>query len=150
MPSNSPKNSTGMRRFLKAASFWILVILIPVAVIQFSGGRNDPAVQLNYTQYSQELERGNIAKVTFQAGKALAGDFRQRISMGGRDYKRFTLRLPVENAYQEVERAKEKGVTIDAQDARPSVGALLINLLPYFLLIGLWILIFRQMQAGGA
>jgi cell division protease FtsH len=144
------KNSSGLRRFLKAASFWILVILIPVAVIQFSGGRSDAAVQLSYTQYNQELERGNILKGTFQAGKAITGEFKQKVMVNGREAKKFTVRLPVENAFQEVERAKERGVQIDAQDARPSVGALLINLLPYFLLIGLWILIFRQMQAGGA
>jgi cell division protease FtsH len=149
MPPTS-KNSFGWRRFLKGLSFWILVILIPVAVIQLSGGSRDQAAQIDYTRYTQELDRGNIMKATFQAGKAITGEFRQRTSVNGREVKRFTVRLPVENAIEEVQAAKQRGVLIDAQDARPSIGALLINLLPYILLIGLWILIFRQMQAGGA
>jgi cell division protease FtsH len=149
MPPTS-KNSFGWRRFLKGLSFWILVILIPVAVIQLSGGSRDQAAQIDYTRYTQELDRGNIMKATFQAGKAITGEFRQRTSVNGREVKRFTVRLPVENAIEEVQAAKARGVLIDAQDARPSIGALLINLLPYILLIGLWILIFRQMQAGGA
>jgi cell division protease FtsH len=150
MPPTS-KTPFGWRRFLKGLSFWILVILIPVAVIQLSGGRSDQAAQIDYTRYTQELDRGNIMKATFQAGKAITGEFRQRTTVNGRDgVKRFTVRLPVENAIEEVQAAKARGVLIDAQDARPSIGALLINLLPYILLIGLWILIFRQMQAGGA
>jgi cell division protease FtsH len=151
MPLNSSKSPFGWRRFLKGLSFWIVVILVPVAVIQFSGSRGADASQpLTYSQYSEELERGNVLKATFQAGKAIAGEFRQKVMVNNKETKRFTVHLPVENAYQEVERAKEHGVQIDAQDARPSIGALLINLLPYILLIGLWVLILRQMQAGGA
>ncbi len=151
MPLNSSKSPFGWRRFLKGLSFWIVVILVPVAVIQFSGSRGADASQpLTYSQYSDELERGNVLKATFQAGKAIAGEFRQKVMVNNKETKRFTVHLPVENAYQEVERAKEHGVQIDAQDARPSIGTLLINLLPYILLIGLWVLILRQMQAGGA
>jgi hypothetical protein len=32
------------------------VILIPVAIIQFSGARGEPAAQIEYWQYRAELE----------------------------------------------------------------------------------------------
>ncbi|MEO7966005.1 MAG: ATP-dependent zinc metalloprotease FtsH, partial [Gemmatimonadaceae bacterium] len=126
------------------------MILIPVAVIQFSGGRGDPPTQVTYTQYRMELSRDNIAKATIQAGSAVTGDFKQRVSVSGREVKKFTVRLPVENSPEEVSALREKNVAIDAQGARTSVGSFLLQFLPYFILIGIWIFLFRQIQAGGA
>jgi cell division protease FtsH len=37
MPPTPPKKPFNLGRFSKTLSFWILVILIPVAFIQFSG-----------------------------------------------------------------------------------------------------------------
>jgi cell division protease FtsH len=56
----------------------------------------------------------------------------------------------MENNPAELERLRAKNVNIIGTDARPSFGALLFNFLPYFLLIGFWIFLFKQMQAGGA
>jgi cell division protease FtsH len=149
MPPTGQKNKSNWGRWSKTLSFWILVILIPVAFIQFSSGRSEQAPAITYTQYDQELQRDNVAKVTIHAGKSVVGEFRQRVNVNGRDVRRFTTRLPVEQSEDEVKRLREKNVVIDAQDARPSIGAFLINFLPYFLLIGFWIFLFKQMQAGG-
>src|SRR5205807_4928168 len=120
-----------------------------VAFIQFSSVRSDPAPPITYTQYDQELQRDNVAHVKIQAGKSIVGDFKQRVNVQGRDAKKFTVRLPVENSDEELKRLREKNVVIEAEDARPSIGTFLFNFLPYFLLIGFWIFLFRQMQAGG-
>ena len=64
-------------------------------------------------------------------------------------WKNATLPLPMENNPAELERLRAEDVVIIGTDARPSFGALLFNFLPYFLLIGFWIFLFRQMQAGG-
>jgi cell division protease FtsH len=138
-------------RFSKTLSFWILIILIPVAFIQLSNGRGDQATTITYSQYDQELARDNVAKVTIQGGKVVTGEFKNRImGAGGREVKKFNTRLPVEDSEDEVKRLREKGVVIDAQDARPSPIAYLLNFLPWLVLIGFWIFLFRQMQAGGA
>ncbi|HEY7566901.1 MAG TPA: hypothetical protein VH762_04985, partial [Gemmatimonadaceae bacterium] len=60
MAPTPPKRSFNWSRFSKTLSFWILVILIPVAVIQFSNARGDASASINYTQYLRELERGNV------------------------------------------------------------------------------------------
>ena len=51
---------------------------------------------------------------------------------------------------EEVSALRDKKVVIDAQEARPSIGTFLLNFLPYIVLIGIWIFLFRQIQAGGA
>src|SRR5262249_14386997 len=134
----------------KGLSFWLLVIMIPVAVIQFSGNRSEAAAELDYTSYRDELEADNIARATIQDGSVVTGEFRQRKLMGGKEIKRFTVRLPMKDDQAEVSALREKKVRINAQPARPSIGTFFFNYLPIMLLIGFWIFIFRQMQAGGA
>src|SRR5688500_18133743 len=150
MPPTPPKKPFNLGRFSKTLSFWILVILIPVAFIQFSSSRSDSAPEINYSLYDQELQRDNLREVKIQAGSRVIGQFKQPVIVNNREAKRFTLKLPMENNPAELERLRAKNVTIIGTDARPSFGALLFNFLPYFLLIGFWIFLFKQMQAGGA
>ena len=75
MPPTPPKKPFNLGRFSKTLSFWILVILIPVAFIQFSSGRNDSAPQISYSQYDQELQKDNLRSVTIEAGSRVIGEF---------------------------------------------------------------------------
>src|SRR6476659_1102202 len=150
MPPTPPKKPFNLGRFSKTLSFWILVILIPVAFIQFSSSRSESAPDISYTLYDQELQRDNIKEVKIQAGSRVIGAFKQEVFVGQKPAKRFTLKYPMENNPAELERLRAKNVNIIGTDARPSFGALLFNFLPYFLLIGFWIFLFKQMQAGGA
>ena len=67
-----PKNKREMNwgRFSKTFAFWILILLIPVALIRLSGARPDQSPKINYSRYRDELSRDNIRSVTIQAGKS--------------------------------------------------------------------------------
>jgi cell division protease FtsH len=148
--SNPPPNKPGnWGRLSKTLAFWILVLLVPVAFIQFSSARTDGVEKLEYWQYDQQLTADNLAKVTITAGKTATGEFKQKVMINGKPVSRFVVTLPVENSEKEVDRLREKNVRISSAEARPSIGGLIIQLLPYVLLIGFWIFIFRQMQSGG-
>ena len=73
MPNKNPKKPTNWSKVSKQLSFWVFVILVPVAIIQFSGKGSDAAPEVSYTQYDQELQRNNVDKVTIQAGRLLTG-----------------------------------------------------------------------------
>src|SRR4051812_20068291 len=151
MPNKTPKKPTNWSKVSKQLSFWVFVILVPVAIIQFSGKGSDAAPEIPYTpQYDQELQRNNIDKVTIQAGRLLTGEFKQKVSIKGRLVQKFKVMLPTENSSDEVTRLREHGVQIQAEDARPSFTAILIGLFPYLLIFGIWFFLFRSMQAGGA
>ena len=77
MPPTPPKKPFNLGRFSKTLSFWILVILIPVAFIQFSSSRSDSAPEINYTLYDQELQRDNLKEVKIQAGSRIVDTFKQ-------------------------------------------------------------------------
>src|SRR5918998_1896401 len=139
-------------RFSKTLSFWILLILIPVLGLQVLSGRNDQAPEVDYSIYDQQLERDNVARVVVQAGKAVIGEFRQPVLLEGhtRPAKKFFARLPVSNSDDELTRLRAKGVHIAAEDARTSPLAFFMQIVPWLLILGFWIFLFRQMQAGGA
>ena len=147
-PKNKKEFSWG--RFSKTLSFWILIILIPVVLIQLSGNKSEASKQITYTQYRDALEKDNISKVVITAGKVVNGSFKQRETYGGQDVRNFSVRLPIENSENEVAALNAKNVTIEAKDAGVSVTAWVLNFVPWLLLIGFYLFLFKQMQAGGA
>ena len=147
-PKNKKEFSWG--RFSKTLSFWILILLIPVVLIQLTGAKTEASKQITYTEYRDALGRDNIAHVTIVAGKTVDGTFKQAETIGGNaDVKNFSVRLPVENSEHEVDALNAKGVSIDAKDANASVLAWVLNFLPWLLFIGFYLFLFKQMQAGG-
>jgi len=149
-PPKQPKDGANWGRLSKTISFWILIILIPVALLQLSGGRSDQVPEISYTQYNNELARDNIKDITITAGKTGTGDFNQPVSVAGQDVKKFTVRYPVENSEAEVAKLNAKNVDIKAEDARPSILSMVMTFLPWLLFLGIYIFFFRQMQQGGA
>jgi len=151
MPNKTPKKPTNWSKVSKQLSFWVFVILVPVAIIQFSGKGSEAAPEISYTpQYQDQLEKNNIDKVTIQGGKLVSGDFKQKVPVKGRLVQKFKVMLPMENSADEVKRLTEHGVQIQAEEPRASFTAILIGLFPYLLIFGIWFFLFRSMQAGGA
>jgi cell division protease FtsH len=149
---NAPKNGDNgfnWGRFSKTLSFWILIILIPVALIQLMGARVDAAAQISYTQYKSELDRNNIKDVTMSGGKNVEGSFREPTIVAGKSARKFTVQLPMANSQSVIDQLDAKGVTVTSQDAKPSVMTWIVSVLPWLLLVGFYIFLFRQMQAGG-
>jgi cell division protease FtsH len=149
MPSKPPKKPTNFSRISRQASFWVFVILIPVAIIQLSGKAADQATKIDYTQYRAELAKGNIDHVVIQGGRTIDGEFKSKVNVDRHPVSKFNLLLPAENSAAEVDRLSEAGVKIEAQEPRVSATALLFTLLPYLLMIGVVFMIFRSLQAGG-
>jgi cell division protease FtsH len=147
---NAPKKSRDWGKFSRNLSFWVFVILVPVAIIQFSGKGSEAAPEISYSQYKQEVERGNVDKVTIQSGRQITGDFRQRISVENRPVSKFNVRLPMADSPEEIALLTKHNVQINAEDARMPVSAVLVSIFPYLLIIGIWFFLFRSMQAGGA
>jgi cell division protease FtsH len=151
MPNKTPKKPTNWSKVSKQLSFWVFVILVPVAIIQFSGKGSDAAPEISYTpQYGDQLEKNNIDKVTIQGGRLVTGEFKNKVPVKGRLVSRFKVLLPMENSSDEVKRLTEHGVQIQAEEPRASFTTILIGLFPYLLIFGIWFFLFRSMQAGGA
>jgi cell division protease FtsH len=144
-----PKKPFNWGKFSRTMSFWVLVFLIPLAIVSYTGGKSEAAPQIKYTFYIEQLKAGNIKDVTIQGGKVAVGAFRTPIKANGKDVSRFTMRYPVENSDAEVEKLLTYGVEVDAQESRANLTSMLLGFLPWLIIIGFWIFLFRQMQSGG-
>jgi cell division protease FtsH len=151
LPINQkPKGPRNWGKFSKTLSFWVLITLLAGTLFTYTSGSRDSAPTISYTQYREQLANNNIATAKIQGGTAIIGEFRNKISINRRPVSKFTVRLPVANSEDEVKVLNEKNVQIVAEDRSPSFGSMFLMFLPYIIIFGIWILILRQMQAGGA
>ena len=88
MPSlkpEKPKREFSWSKLSKTVSFWILVILIPVVMLQALGARSDAERDIQYNPtFRDELAANNVKAVTVQGTKVIVGELRQRIMVEGK------------------------------------------------------------------
>jgi hypothetical protein len=84
-------------RLSRTLSFWLLVLLVPAFLLQVVGPRQEQATELTYTQFSAQIERDNIAEVTFIEGRRVEGTLRSTTQVDGEPVNKFLARLPIEN-----------------------------------------------------
>ena len=129
--------------------FWLLVVLVPLVFYQMLGPKRDESVELPYSRFRRELDRDNVANVEITSGKYLKGELKQSISDRGRDVLRFNTVLPIQDSELLLDRMEEKQISITAKEPKTSFGQVFVQLLPWVILIGLWVFFFRQVQQGG-
>jgi len=143
-----PPREFNWGRMLRTLSFWTLLIVGTIALVQVaSKGRREEA-EIDITQFRSELEAGNIASVEV-ADKKVRGQFKRPVTVKRETVERFNLLLTSEPDNAWVESLLAKGVTIRAREPGQSFGAVLVVFLPYLLVFGLVIFMLRQMQQGG-
>jgi cell division protease FtsH len=153
MPNNpSPNKGGGFNwgKFSKTLAFWVLIILIPVTFVTMTSRGNADTPVLGWTQYDRELTKGNLKKVVVVDGREVQVETKTPINVDGKDVSRFSSLLVGDITEDDKKALRNAGVDVSAKPSRTSIGAVLINILPYLLLFGFWLFLFRQMQAGGA
>jgi len=104
---------------------------------------------VSYTEFQSLLESEKVATVTFR-GERLDGTLNTTIpTPAGRTTAHFTTRIPpVENPGL-LPLLKQQGVEIRAEAAANGANSWWLSLLPWVLIIGFWIFLWRRMAGGG-
>jgi cell division protease FtsH len=134
---------------LRTLSFWALVIVGSIALVQFASTRRQEAAEISYSEFVEELESGNVAAVEITERQRVRGSFRRAITVGTREADRFVTLLPFESSDAWTAQLRAQGVEVSAKEVRQSFGVLMLSFLPYLLILGLIIFMLRQMQQGG-
>jgi cell division protease FtsH len=148
-PSNGRKQPPRMGRFSRTASLWLLLFLVPLVLIRMMGQQEQTYEELDYTAFSQELERGNVARVEVIEGKVIEGQLTAPIAGERGEFTHFRTTLPVRDSETLLARLDAADVVVSAREADRDWWAVFWSFLPWILIIAFWIFIFRQMQAGG-
>jgi cell division protease FtsH len=144
-----PPREFNWGRMLRTLSFWALLIVGSIALVQYASSRTQQAADISYTAFAEELERDNIGAVEITERQRVKGAFRRPVQVGRQNAERFVTLLPFESSDAWIQTLRAKGVTVSAKEMRQSFGVVLISLLPYMLMLGLIIFMLRQMQQGG-
>jgi cell division protease FtsH len=148
LPSRPPRTNWG--NLSKNLALWLLVGLLALALFQMMSRQRNPTQEFSYTEFSRQLDQGNVARVEVFDGKRLEGDFRAPVTQDGRSAKSFTVLLPVANSEVFIKRLEEAGVPILAKEPKGGITAIIIAALPWIVILGLWFFLLRQLQAGGS
>src|SRR5688572_27362914 len=148
-PTLPPPRDFNWGRVLRTLSFWALLIVGSVALVQFAASRREQALDFSITQYYEELERGNVAAVEISERDKIRGLLRRSLTIKNVTSDRFTVPLAFEMTADEVRNLRDKGVEVRAKETRQPFGLMILSFLPYLLILGLIIFMLRQMQQGG-
>jgi len=121
MNSNEEKRPTpSAGRYLRAASFWVLIFLIPLAIYELMGTTREPEKELTYTEFREQLAADNILNVTIIEGLQVEGELRTPLQEGGDATSHFNTLLPSEANEALLGALEEAGVEIEAKASGPN------------------------------
>ena len=129
-----------MNSTLKSLVFWMALVVIGVAVWNFSNQFQASSAPLSFSEFMGSVDAGQIERVTITGNE-----------ITGVDKANENFRTYAPPQYEGLaNRLIERNVVVTAREPTASPwAALLYSWAPILLMIGFWIFFMRQMQSGG-
>ncbi|WP_346353654.1 ATP-dependent zinc metalloprotease FtsH [Azotosporobacter soli] len=129
-----------MNKFFRNVSFYLLIIIIAISIIDYYSSRTTNKQEVNYSQFLKQLDERKVDRVTI-VDNTVEGSLS--------DGTKFMTIVP--NDPTLIGTLREKGVDIKAQlpPQPPWWTSIFSSILPMLLLIGVWFFIMQQTQGGG-
>lgn len=133
-----------MNKFLRNVGFYLLIILVAISVIDYFSTKNTTKHEVEYTQFLQQLDDGQVTKVVI-VQNTIKGTLAD-----GTEFTTITPEVP-NNDPKLYEKLTAKGVDIAAENPPepPWWSTMLSSVLPLVLLVGVWFFFMQQTQGGG-
>jgi cell division protease FtsH len=142
------------KRSLRGGLLWIVLFLVTLFAVSFLWNRDTGQVEVSYTLLRREIDSGNISSVLID-GKEVRGEFKQQVAItdqsGPKEAKRFKVWLPAEDStLPDKIWEKNPGIEVRSKGEKSNWGGFLIStFVPIIFLVGIMILLMRQMESGG-
>ncbi|HUQ91274.1 MAG TPA: ATP-dependent zinc metalloprotease FtsH [Bryobacteraceae bacterium] len=132
-----------MNSNVKTAIFWVVLICVAVllwTVVKHGKGRAESP--LTFSQFLYQVDQGKVKSVTI-SGTEVHGVLNSVNDEG------FHTTIPIN--YPDIyKQLRDKGVAMDIKEAGTSNWvSIVINAIPFVLLLAFWVFMMRQMQSGG-
>ena len=130
-----------MNSNVKTAVLWIVLACVAVLLyVVVKSGRGTTEVQYSFTDFMNQVEQGKVKKVSI-SGTDVKGILT--------DSTNFKTLAPV-NYTDYYKTLREKNVNLEFHEASSgNYISILLNAIPFVLLLAFWIFMMRQMQSGG-
>ncbi|MCE9627718.1 MAG: ATP-dependent metallopeptidase FtsH/Yme1/Tma family protein, partial [Candidatus Eisenbacteria bacterium] len=145
-------------RPFRTMAFWALVLLLALVAYRMYAGNllTSQRIDIPYTRFVQELEKGNIERATFvEETRTVIGDLHAEVSetVAGRavSVKAFKTNFLGDGAIL-AEKARSSNPNAQITVQAPGVNwlSVLFTWLPLLLFLVAWMFMLRQMQGGGS
>jgi len=127
--------------WIKSIGLWVVILLVLAVVVTLVQGpsTSTAAGKLGYSDFLTKIDDGAVKSVDIR-GAEIVGKLTTD--------EEFTTYNPGDT--QLVQHLREKGVRFDAkpEEGRSLLGQLVVTMLPFIIMIGIWMLVMRQMQNG--
>jgi cell division protease FtsH len=136
-------------RLVNQLVIWLVIFLLAWALWNFFVLRRTNKVTIDFSQFNQELTKGNVESVTI-VEKDISGKLKNESTKltqrGETKFKEFKTYIPFDDPNL-VNKLLEKGVAVNA---KPSSNwtSIILGILPWVLILGIWFLFIRRMSSG--
>ena len=129
-----------MNKFFRNVSFYLLIIIIAISIIDYYSSKTTNKQEISYTHFLQQVQEKKVEKVTI-VDNTIRGKLK--------DGTEFTTVVP--NDPSLIGTLRDEGVDIKAEQPPqpPWWTTIFSSILPMLLLIGVWFFIMQQTQGGG-
>ena len=138
-----------MKKFYKGIGFYLVILIIIVGIVQFSGKPTQKVETLEFSKVYRELTNENISRLYFVSDTAVEGTIKDSNT-------KFRSYVPKEimgdTLSKEVLDQAKEGKIVFGGEAKPSTPwfvELLPTLLLIFFMVILWFVFMNQSQGGG-
>jgi len=135
-------------------ALWTLIIVVTVLIAQYYFGQRQSRVDISYTRFVEEIEKGNIAKLDI-VEKEVTGELKTSASIEVArrpvPFKEFRTWIAGDGeGLPKQVWEKNPGIEINIHPQGVNWWSYVGGLLPLVVLIVAWFFILRQMQSGGS
>ncbi|HLA25159.1 MAG TPA: ATP-dependent zinc metalloprotease FtsH [bacterium] len=129
-----------VNRYLRNLVVWAIILAVVVYFFLPLYKTRTPREEISYSQFLSHAEAGRIVEVTI-GDETITGKLRD-----GQSFRTFV--PPNDTSYLQTLQAKGVQIKVEPKNRNALWPSLLSTMLPFFLLIGLWLLMLRQAQSG--
>ncbi len=133
-------------RMISPVLIWVLLFAVAWLAWAYLNSRRYDRPTIDYSRFQAYLAEDSVAAVVF-AGRDLSGEFKAQMTIDSRKAKSFKTTVPELESEELLKALKEKNVQVAAHGPTPW-GTILINIVPWLLMLGFLFLFFRRMSAG--
>ncbi len=133
-----------MSKLTKNLFLWLVIALALMMLLQPLNNRTDETEEINFSQFLELSRNGGVKEVEILEDRTIRG-----IQVSGLEF--VTYSPPSTDNSDLVRELSESGAVVRSPKPKSENAWLsfLLNLLPFLLLIGIWLYFMRQMQGGG-
>jgi len=133
---------------LKFAKWFMYAVIAVILILIITGYQKmtSPVAQLGYSEFLKKVDQGKIKETIWESDRKLKGTMEK----GGNPETPFEVTIPPDAGQDLNKILREKNIDVKAKEQNGNQWLFIIgSVLPYILIIGFFILLFRQAQTSG-